>query len=206
MTATRLELVHAGGIELRLERPADAESLIDEAAFEADEFLPYWAERWPSGVALADLVAGLDVAGVRVLELGCGLALPSLVAARGGADVVATDSSSDAIDLLHRNAARNGATITAVTADWRDLETFAALGRVDLLLGADLLYEERNVAPIVALLRLLGAPALIADPGRRHADGFLDVVRAAGWSIVTDADPRLPRGGVHRLEPPARPF
>jgi hypothetical protein len=43
---------------------------------------------------------------------------------------------------------------------------------------------------------------VIADPGRRQAGAFLDAMRGLGWTLTTDADPRLPRGGIHRLEPP----
>ena len=77
-----------------------ADELIDEEAFDEDEFLPYWAELWPSGVALAERVAELDLRGARVLELGAGLGLPSLAAALGGADVLATDWAEDAVELL----------------------------------------------------------------------------------------------------------
>src|SRR5204862_8262946 len=77
----REERILIGERELTITRPEDPESLIDEARFEEDEFLPYWADLWPSGVALARRVAGLDLAGARVLELGCGLALPSFAAA-----------------------------------------------------------------------------------------------------------------------------
>jgi predicted nicotinamide N-methyase len=72
-------------------RPPDAEALIDEDAFARDEFLPYWAELWPSARVLAGYVAELPLAGTRAVELGCGVGLPSLVVALAGADVVATD-------------------------------------------------------------------------------------------------------------------
>ena len=182
-----------------LERPADPESLIDEEAFAADEFLPYWAERWTSGIALADYAALLDLRDTRILELGCGLGVPSLVAARRGAEVVATDWSPDAVALLARNAARNGVRLDAVTADWRDSGALAARGPFGLLLAADVVYEERNAAPILAVLAALGAPAAVADPGRRHAARFLDLARADGWEIDTVPDERIPQGGIHRL-------
>jgi predicted nicotinamide N-methyase len=196
-----LERITVGAVELELERPADIDSLIDEQAFADDEFLPYWAERWPSGIALADHVATLDLAGRCVLELGSGLGLPSLVAARCGADVVATDWSGDAIALLERNAARNDVRLTAVTADWRDAGAFAALGSFDLVLAADVLYEERNARPILALLGRLGSPALIADPGRRHADRFLAAARGEGWAVELHAYEALRGGGIHSLSP-----
>src|SRR5204863_1910177 len=102
----RVEL--ALGLQLSILRPPSAEELIDEASFDEEEFLPYWAELWPSGLALARHVAGLELAGLTVLELGCGLGLPSLAAALRGADVLATDWAEDAIELLLRNAERNG--------------------------------------------------------------------------------------------------
>jgi predicted nicotinamide N-methyase len=199
VTGTVVERIAVGGMELKLERPADAESLIDERAFEVDEFLPYWAERWPSGVALAEHVATAELAGTRVLELGCGLGLPSLVAARRGADVVAADWSEDAIALLRRNASRNGAKLTAVKADWRDPDAFVALGPFDLVLATDVLYEERNTAPILALLGRLGSQALVADPGRRHAEGFFTAARERGWRVQARANDLLPGGWIQHL-------
>jgi predicted nicotinamide N-methyase len=94
------EEIELGGRTLRVMRPPQADALIDEEAFDEDEFLPYWAELWPSGVALAKVVAGLPLRGVRVLEIGAGLGLPSLSAALGGADVLATDRAADAVELL----------------------------------------------------------------------------------------------------------
>src|SRR5579885_2021506 len=81
----------APGVRVSILRPPSPEELIDERAFADEEFLPYWAELWPSGVALARFVAGLELEGTRVLELGCGLGLPSLAAALRGADVLASD-------------------------------------------------------------------------------------------------------------------
>jgi predicted nicotinamide N-methyase len=199
-----LERITVGGIELELERPPDADSLIDEQAFEQDEFLPYWAERWPSGAALAEHVASVDVAGARVLELGCGLGLPSLVATRRGAEVVATDWSEDAIALLRRNASRNAVRLTAVTADWREPDAFVALGSFDLVLAADVLYEQRNAAPVLALLGRLASPALIADPGRLHADAFIAAARGGGWIVELFTHEALRIGGIYRLSPPRR--
>ena len=197
---TVTEAIHIGGARFVLERPAEPESLIEEGGFADDEFLPYWAERWPSGIALSEHVpARDDLRGRRVLEIGCGLGLPSLVAARHGADVVAMDWSPDAIALLDRNASHNGLPVAAVSANWRDTDAIVALGPFDLVLAADVLYEARNAAPILTLLAKLGAPATIADPGRRHATAFLDAVRAGGWTIDTVTDARIPQGGIHRL-------
>src|SRR5205814_6721403 len=101
------EAVRVGETELSLLRPRDPEALLDEEAFARDEFMPYWAELWPAGLALARALP-LRLDGLRVVELGCGLGIPSLVAAARGARVTAIDWAADAIALLHTNAAANG--------------------------------------------------------------------------------------------------
>jgi predicted nicotinamide N-methyase len=175
-----------GGVELTLLRPDSPEALIDEAAFERDEFLPYWAELWPAAAALANALP--DVRGLRVVELGCGLGLPSLVAAARGADVTATDWAEEAIALLRENAARNAVELRAEVRDWRDPWD----DRFDLALAADVLYERRNVEPVLARLRELAPAALVALAGRPQEREFL---RLAG-----DADEIAPR--VVRLDFP----
>jgi len=167
-----------GGLRLSILRPPSADELIDEATFDEEEFLPYWAELWPSGLALARHVATLDLAGRRVLELGCGLGLPSLAAALRGADVLATDWAGDAIDLLRRNAERNGASIRVARVRWSEPEPLLRAAPWDLVLGADLLYEERNADQLAGLLPQLGAETLLAEPGRPYAKDFLERFRA----------------------------
>ena len=172
------EVVRVAGLELALLRPPDAEALIDERAFAVDEFLPYWAELWPAGLALAGaLPASLD--GLRVLELGCGLGLPSLVAAARGARVVATDWAEEALELLARNAVRNGIALETARLAWQD---GPPSGPWDLVLAADVLYERRNVPQLLALLPRLGAEVLLAEPGRPPAQAFF---REAGraWRV-----------------------
>ena len=78
------EVIPLDGRDLRLLRPRDAEALLDEHAFEHEEYLPYWAELWPSSLALARTISGRALRGARTLELGCGLGLPSIAAALAG--------------------------------------------------------------------------------------------------------------------------
>lgn len=155
-------------------RPPSADELIDEAAFDEEEFLPYWAELWPSGLALARHVATLDLGGQNVVELGCGLGLPSLAAALRGADVLATDWAEDAIELLRRNAERNDAPLRVAHVRWSQPEPLLRAAPWDLVLGADLLYEERNADQLAALLPRLGGEVLLAEPGRPYAKDFLE--------------------------------
>jgi predicted nicotinamide N-methyase len=148
--------------------------------------MPYWAELWPAGLALARaLPERLD--GVRVIEVGCGLGVPALVAAARGADVAAIDWAAEAVALLHTNAAANGLAVDARVADWR-----AFSGSFDLALAADVLYEARNVEPLLELLPRLAPEVLLAEPGRPAAADFL--TRASGeWDVQGPLD------GVYRL-------
>jgi predicted nicotinamide N-methyase len=155
-------------------RPPSADELIDDEAFDEDEFLPYWAELWPSGVALAAVLGGLELAGRRVLELGAGLGLPSLAAAIRGAEVLATDWADDAVALLRANAERNGIALRAERVRWDEPEPLLRQGHWDLVLGADLLYEQRNAEQLLKLLPRLGGELLLAEPGRQFARSFLE--------------------------------
>lgn len=168
--STYSETIRVAGLELVLERPEDPEELIDEDAFAQDEFMPYWAELWPAGLALAEALPS-DLEGVRVVELGAGLGVPSLVAAARGANVTAVDWAEDAVDLLRRNAARNDLPLAAVHADWREFD-----GGFDLALAADVLYEARNVEPLAELLSRLAPEALIGLAGRPYEKTFLERV------------------------------
>lgn len=190
--------VQIDGLALSIVHPPDAVELIDEAAFEQEEFLPYWAELWPSAVALARQVAMREVAELTVLELGCGLALPSIVAASRGARVLATDWSPDALVFARRNAERNGVELETELVAWACAGDVVARGPWSLVLAADVLYERRNVEPLLKLLPLLGDEVLLADPGRPALPAFL-AAAAATWEIERRESPELPRGAIHQL-------
>ncbi len=174
-----------GDVRWRLEMPRSAEDLISEADFAQDERLPYWADLWPSAIVLAEEVASLEGAGRRAIEFGAGLGLPSLAAARAGYAVTVTDYYEDALLFARRNAVRNGTPdFTTRLLDWRALPD--GLGRFDLVLAADVLYE-RHYSPLVARA-VVGAlapagMALIADPGRVALRACLEECAAFGASV-----------------------
>jgi predicted nicotinamide N-methyase len=192
------EVVPLDGRDLRLLRPRDAESLLDEAAFEQEEFLPYWAELWPSSLALARAISGRALRGARTLELGCGLGLPSIAAALAGGRVLATDWSPQAIELTRVNADRNGADLETLVCSWTDPDPLLERAPWDLVLAADVLYEARNGEALLPLLPGLGAEVWLADPGRRPAAPFLNAARGE-WEVVSTPAAQLPNGAVHRL-------
>ena len=186
------------GRDLEILRPRDTEALLDERAFEHEEFLPYWAELWPSGHALARALAGRALRGARTLELGCGLALPSLAAALAGGRVLATDWAPAAIELARENAERNGIDLELAVSAWAEPEALVERAPWDLVLGADLLYEQRNAELLAPLLPRLGREVWLADPGRPPAARFLQTA-AETFEVETRRVPELPQGGIHRL-------
>jgi predicted nicotinamide N-methyase len=170
----------AGG-ELQILQPEEAAELPDDGPVEWAPVAPYWAVLWRSGVALARELEGEELGGLRVVELGCGLAVPSIAAARAGASVLATDVYPEALVLAKRNARGNGVRIETTTFDWKAPGNLAPF---DLVLAADVLYEGPAVAALLDLLPRLAPEAWLADPGRPAAGVFLEQA-SLRWRVET---------------------
>ena len=139
-----------------------------------------------------------------MLELGCGLGLPSLAAALAGGRVLATDWSPQAIELLEENAERNGAALETALVDWADPAAIVERAPWDLVLAADVLYERRNVAPLLDLLPRLSTSAVSCGSPTRAARRPRSCWRGspAGWKRRDEADGRVT---VHHLMRAASP-
>jgi predicted nicotinamide N-methyase len=147
------------------------------------DMIPYFADLWPSAIALGEYLQKrfATLEGVRVMELGCGLGLPSLIAAMLGADVTASDFHPDNLPYLRANIALNQLnTIQPVTLDWRDI---CAGDQYNLILGSDLLYEEAQVESLVGCIVKILAPnghLLLADPVRKQLQSAFDSLEKHG--------------------------
>jgi predicted nicotinamide N-methyase len=186
----------AAGLELL--RPADWELLCERG-----RDAPYWAIVWPSAPALAAAVARAGrLDGRRVLEVGCGLGLPGVAAARAGAEVLLTDAAPEATVFAAENLARNGAAGEVGVLDLHaPAEALLARGPWDLVLGADVVYHRGHVAPLVALLPRLLAPggeAWITDPGRPGEEGLLGAARDR-FAVASEPLGGEPPVTLHRL-------
>lgn len=204
-----------GGFAVRMLLPRSADALIDVSEFNVDERLPYWADLWPSARALARRLLDGEAPGDGVIELGCGVALPSLALRWRGARVLATDYYAEALEFARANAERNRIPPPETALlDWRRPPD--SLGRFALVIAADVLYERRNGEALAALLPALVAPGgsvLLADPGRVHAPAFVADMEEMGWSVreeatLTEASPEVGEAVVSRvrllrLRPPA---
>lgn len=193
--------------------PANYEELVDDPRvverFARDEFLPYWAEFWPVCSLLAEFVAAWGVAPpgkpLRILELGCGLGLSSLVAARLGHVAIASDYDEDALEFVRASARRMAQPAPQTQhVDWR--ETYPDL-RPDRIVAAEILYERRSLQPIAGFFaRHLPRDGLglICDAVRVTADDFPQIAAAAGLQVRTLS--LAPRGAGAGRMPAARIF
>ena len=185
--------VTIGDVSLTLETPPDLDALLDRAAAadpQAVDAIPYYAILWPAAHGLARALwehrAELR-GGTRVIELGCGLGMPSILAARLGARVLATDFHPDTGTWLLHNAGLNQVDLIYMQLDWNNLTDPAHLPRYQtapLIIGSDLLYERRHIPALVCAIDALCAPgghAVIADPGRDNLPLFVASMEDSGW-------------------------
>ncbi len=178
------------GITYDIAQPASIAPLLDAAVHDPEENVPYWAITWPSGVALADLILAHcdEFAGRRTLELGCGLGITATAAVATGARLCVTDYGTEALLLCRLNTLRNaGGQPDTLQLNWRQPRPalFAlATPAYPTVLASDVLYESRDVEPLLELVERLVAPdgtLWLAEPGRDVARRFVAAALAHGW-------------------------
>ncbi|GAB4405421.1 MAG: hypothetical protein OHK0039_06410 [Bacteroidia bacterium] len=163
----------------------------------ADERIPYWAELWPAAIGMATHILRTRpiAAGAGVLEIGCGLGLPGIAAARLGAQICLTDYLADAVDIAALNGYLNLGEVPAVRLlDWREATPDLA---ADVLLASDVAYEKRAYAPLLQAFRTLvrpGGKVLLSEPGRTMTQDFIRSLPAEGFAVQTFVYPVLLRG------------
>jgi predicted nicotinamide N-methyase len=180
------EQVIVEDLKFWIERPTASDQLLDhpyvQAAFARDEYMPYWADLWPAARMLAKVVAQESwPKGLEVLEVGCGLGLPGIVALARGHRVTFSDYDATALRMAASNARLNGLeNFQILHMDWRrppaDL-------RAPVILAADLVYEIRNVESLVGFIRQVLLPdgfCLLTDQDRIPAHLLPDTLAEAG--------------------------
>ena len=165
---------------------------------------PIFGIVWPAGIALAQKMSQFAVAGKNILEVGCGIGLCSLVLQRRGANITASDYHPLAEEFLRYNSDMNGLPpIKYQNAPWAGPNP--DLGRFDLIIGSDLLYERGHPALLSAFLAChteSAANVIVADPGRTRCGQFTSKMAAEGYSrteqrmYFADANTHTPRGRI----------
>ncbi len=185
------ERVTLGEFSFDLMRPASGDALFDHpavrAAFGADQYIPYWAELWPASRMLAKAVLAEPwptARPLRTLEIACGLGLAGIAGLARGLAVTFSDLDELAVRFAAGNARLNGFTNFATAVlDLRQPPP----GEFDVILGADLLYDDHLVDALVGFLPVALAPggvALVADPDRKSARQFGARAAEAGLRVT----------------------
>ena len=210
----RLHTEHIGAFSLAIATLADLDRAVDDLCADYErrhaedelerDLCPYFGVVWPAARGLCQVLAGMadEIAGRTFLELGCGLALPSLLAARLGARVTASDLHPDVPLFLGRNLEINGLAPEAIVYRELDWRTPDGAHTYDLVVGSDILYEAGHPEPVARALAAHVGPGgriVLADPGRAHLQACLDGLGALGFvhevEVVRVADETRDRAG-----------
>ena len=152
----------------------------------AEEHCPYFGVMWEAGIGLGQYLTGEMCEGKKILEIGCGLALPSFVASRYGGDVIATDFHADVPLFLELNKKINGFDFEYQLMNWRSEidRSKVTIGLFDLVLGSDILYESQHPVQVAqALIAFLkpGGKIVLSDPGRAYVQKFISAMKELGY-------------------------
>ncbi len=144
---------------------------------------PLFGVVWDAGQVLARIMWDYDIEGKKILEVGCGIGLSSLLLNHRRADITATDYHPEAGRFLRENVRLNkGTPIPFIRTAWE--ERGSGLGRFDLIIGSDLLYEEPHSWQLARFIHRRANPrckVIIVDPGRGHHNRFCREMDALGY-------------------------
>ena len=149
-------------------------------------FWPVFGVVWPSSQVLANHMLNFDIVGKRILEIGCGIGLSSLLLNQRNADITATDHHPEVERFLERNTLlNNGKSIAYERVDWADDQS--NLGLFDVIIGSDLLYEDQHIALLAYFIQNHAKPqseVIIVDPGRGRKNKLSKQMIEYGFTSV----------------------
>lgn len=186
---TEVQSLRIGGVEFRIRTLSDRQQYYDpdgsaERAGISSATWPLFGMLWPAGIALAEAMSRFPIAGRRILEVGCGTGLSSLVLRKRGADITASDHHPLAGEFLNANAELNGLPpLNFQQAQWQGPNPH--LGQFDLIIGSDVLYERDHPALLAGFLAVhakTNACVVISDPGREHRGRFSALMVGQGYA------------------------
>ena len=191
---TRIEVIDVAGMQIKLHRVTNIDELYcellkkDSGSIDIkDERIPYWAELWPSAIAVSRFIAKNKLVNEKsfVHEIGCGLALPAIVCGKLGAQVLISDYVNDPIDVALKNWNLNLNTkpLTQLM-DWRMPDAL----KCDVLIAADVAYEKRMFGVLVKAFKELINPRgkiLFSEPNRELTRPFYNLLGVNGFKTIT---------------------
>ena len=195
---TNLTEINIEGLSISVETVSNIDELFEELLKKGDdhedvrdERIPYWADLWPSAIALSKYMVRNKIiqADSKVLELGCGIGLPGIVAGKLGAQVIFTDYIQAALDLAKVNWSRNNKTEAKyLLMDWRNpmLDT-----KADLILASDIAYEKKSFESLLqafsSLLKSSGK-MFVSEPNRAFSQSFFTEMGSRGFKLKTSSE------------------
>jgi predicted nicotinamide N-methyase len=140
---------------------------------------------WPSSEVLARLMQTYNIDGKSVLEIGCRIAMPSLILGKRGANVTASDNHPEAVKFLKKNAKLNDLKeINFLRADWEELDN--PLPQYDLIIGSDILYQRMLPKILSKFIDKVAKPkseVILIDPNRGNYTSFINEMKNINYSF-----------------------
>lgn len=164
---------------------------------------PLFGIIWPSSEVLAHFMSFYPIDGIRILEVGCGIGLASLILNHRRADITCTDYHPEAKGFLQENTRiNNGPEIPFIRTAWSDKNT--SLGKFDLIIGSDLLYERNHAAELSNFIDQHSnsyCDVIIVDPGRGQSAHFSQQMSTFGYSKINEqiCNAYLKEGGIGKI-------
>ena len=201
----RFDTVTVAGVDYRIRSLFDRQQYHDpegeaERAGVSPASWPLFGQVWPSARVLARAMHGYDVAGKRILEIGAGLALASLVIHGRDGDITASDCHPLSAAFLQENLLLNHLPpMKYREGHWARVNP--ELGRFDLIIGSDVLYDRDQPQALSQFINLHtnpGAEVLIVDPDRGNRASFTRKMNVMGYSHTEMRIGMLPEGGAYK--------
>lgn len=189
----RYQTIEFGDLDIHLRTLRDRQQFLDvDGAAEklgiSSALWPLFGVVWDSSEVLAHHMLDYQIGGKRILEVGCGIALASLVLNHRQADITATDYHPEAENFLAENVLLNeGNKIPFVRTAWEDAES--DLGEFDLLIGSDLLYERAHAELLSGFINQHAkthCEVVLVDPGRGNHARFSKQMVSLGYTHRQD--------------------
>ncbi|MBF0456046.1 MAG: methyltransferase domain-containing protein [Magnetococcales bacterium] len=200
----RYQTIEFGKMDIHIRSLRDRQEYSDPigTAFDLGIYSSSWSlfgVIWASGELLAHLMSEYEIKGLRILEVGCGIGLASLVLNHRSADITATDYHPEAETFLMENAKLNkDESIPFLRANWSEEQD--ALGKFDLIIGSDLLYEMGHAKALSNFINRHANPGckvILIDPGRSHHSKFSKRMIELGYSFSKSS----PQSVQHLTQP-----
>ncbi len=194
MSALRLryQTIEFGDVDIHVRTLRDNQQYLDvdgvaEKLGISSSLWPLFGLIWDSSEVLAHVMVDYEIAGKRILEVGCGIGLTSLLLNQRHADITATDYHPEAANFLLENVELNqGEAIPFVRTGWGDEDI--GLGEFDLIIGSDILYQGDHVDLLSGFIdqhAKAHCQVILVDPGRGYHGRFSKKMVTLGYTHST---------------------